>query len=319
MDATAGWYARFAELEAAGQSAIYEEWARGVAADDAILDLLRTLPRPKQQPNLIFAVSRLLGAPEGAFGEFRSWLLNNWDDVDREARVRSTQTNEPRRCAALLPLLAEIEGPIALLEVGASAGLCLYPDRYSYRYDDGEVLGESTVLIECETRGIAVPTALPEIVWRGGIDLNPLDVDNADDMLWLETLVWPEQHERRARIRAAIEIARADPPTLVRGDAVEELAGLVGQVLDASTGSATVPTLVIFHSGVLVYMSRESRAGFVDAVTALPATWISNEAQGAVPGIQPEGTAASSLFALAVDGQLRALTGPHGQSIHSVP
>jgi hypothetical protein len=275
-----------------------------------VLDRLRTLPRPKQQPNLIFAVSRLLGAPETGFSEFTTWLLANWDDVDREARVRSTQTNEPRRCAVLLPYLAEIDGPIALLEVGASAGLCLYPDRYSYRYNGGEVLGESAVLLESSLRGIAVPTTLPDIVWRGGIDLNPLALDNADDMHWLETLVWPEQHERRARIRAAVEIARAEPPTMVRGDAVEQLAGLVEHVPDAAT-------LVIFHSGVLVYLSRDARAAFVETVTALPATWISNEAQGAVPGIQPEGTQPGPLFALAVDGQLRAFTGPHGQSAYS--
>ncbi len=38
---------------------------------------------------------------------------------------KRTQTNEPGRCAVLLPLLAALPQPLALLEVGASAGLCL--------------------------------------------------------------------------------------------------------------------------------------------------------------------------------------------------
>ncbi len=48
--------------------------------------------------------------------------------------TRSTQTSEPGRCATLLLLLARLPQPLALLEVGASAGLCLLPDRYGYDY-----------------------------------------------------------------------------------------------------------------------------------------------------------------------------------------
>ena len=54
---------------------------------------------------------------------------------------RATQTNEAGRCATLLPSLAAISAaedkPLALIEVGASAGLALFPDRYGYEYDDG--------------------------------------------------------------------------------------------------------------------------------------------------------------------------------------
>ena len=28
-----------------------------------------------------------------------------------------------------------VDGPLSLIEVGVSAGLCLYPDRYSHLYD----------------------------------------------------------------------------------------------------------------------------------------------------------------------------------------
>ena len=48
---------------------------------------------------------------------------------------------------------------------------------------------------------------------RAGVDLNPLDVADADAMAWLANLVWPEDDARRAQLRHAVEVARADPPT----------------------------------------------------------------------------------------------------------
>ena len=53
------------------------------------------------------------------------------------------------------------------------------------------------------------PVEVPQIVWRAGPDLNPLNVSGRTDMQWLEALVWPEQAKRLDNLRAAIEIARA--------------------------------------------------------------------------------------------------------------
>jgi hypothetical protein len=315
--ATADWYRRFAEFETPGQSALFEEWALGVADDEAVLALISELPRPKQQPNLVFACSRLLGAPEAAYPQWRTWLLEHWDAVRSQALVRATQTNEPRRCALLLPVLAQIGGPLALLEVGASAGLCLYPDRYSYLYDGVHRVdpqdGPSTVLLECATTGDPpLPTELPDIVWRAGIDLNPLDLAKDDDTTWLETLIWPEQHERRARIRAAIEVVRADPPRIVRGDAVDALPAL------AADAPADV-TLVIVSSAAIVYLMPEPRARFIELVQSLDARWISNEGPGIVPLAAArlgERTApAPGQFLLALDHHPLAFTGGHGQRL----
>src|ERR1700710_705380 len=88
-------YRRFAEIEAPGQSAIFEEWAHGIASDDRILELLRSLTRQKQPPNLLFACARLVGCPLGGYPEFREWLVENWDAVRAQMLVRATQTNEP--------------------------------------------------------------------------------------------------------------------------------------------------------------------------------------------------------------------------------
>jgi hypothetical protein len=320
-ETTAEWYTRYARGEARGQSAVYGSWATGVAHDAAMIAVIERLPPQRRQPALLFAVSRLLGAPVGAYAAWRDFALAHWPQIEREALVRLTQTNEPLRCAALLPVLARIDGPIALLEVGASAGLCLYPDRYSYTYDGGEPLhpvdGPSPVMLACATNGLApAPSRMPQIVWRAGIDLAPLDVADADDARWLEALLPPEQHERLARLRAAMEIVRADPPVLVAGDVTDALPGLAAQ-------SPHGATLVVVSSGVLVYVARPQRERFVEAVAALDARWLSLEAAGLFPDVSDAIAHSTGLtrpelagrFALSLDQHPLAFVAPHGGRI----
>jgi hypothetical protein len=314
---TAEWYGTFAAVEAHGRSEVYEEWATGVVGDAAIRAMIERLPLQKRQPNLLFAVSRLLGAPVGAYPPFRSWLAAHFEEVAEEIVHRMTQTNEPARCASLLPALALIPGPLALLEVGASAGLCLYPDRYSYLYDGSTRIdpadGPSPVQLRSATTGpVPFPSALPEVVWRAGIDLHPLEVGDRDDMLWLETLIWPEQRERRDRLRSAIEIARQDPPRLVAGDARLALVDLAAQ---APVGAR----LVIVSSGVLVYLTAEERRLFAETVRALDADWVSLEGRTGLPVVEaalPDGDPGErGRFVLALNETPLAYTGPHGQRL----
>jgi hypothetical protein len=324
-ETTAEWYLRFARDEAHGRSQTYERWALGVAAEPRLIALLDELPAQKRHPPLVFAVTRLLGAPDGAYEPWRDWTIDHWPAVRAEALVRLTQTNEPLRCAALLPALALIPGPLALLEVGAAAGLCLYPDRYSYSYDGGAPLhpgdGPSALLLECSTSGeVPLPATLPEVVWRAGIDLAPLDVADPADARWLETLIWPEQAARLERVRAAIDIARADPPLLIAGDVTDALPGLAAQApADA--------TLVVISSGVLVYVARPGRERFVAAVDALDARWVSLEAAGLFPTVVDGIGRATGLrheelrgrFALALDGDPLAFVEPHGDRVDWLP
>jgi hypothetical protein len=312
---TAEWYTTYAETEAHGQSAIYEEWALGVASDDRVRALIERMPLQQRQPALVFAVSRLLGAPEGLYDPFRDWFVAHADAVAAEATHRMVQTNEPRRCAALLPALALIPGPLALLEVGASAGLCLYPDRFSYRWN-GDRLdpadGQGAVLLQSAVTGpFPVPRRMPEVVWRAGNDLHPLDVTDGTDLRWLELNVPPEQHERRGRLRAAAEIAAADPPRLVAGDASASLAALAAQ-------APTDATLVVITSGVLVYLPSAERALFAEEVRALGCRWLSLEGRAALPVVEaalPAGGSETGRFVLALDEHPLAFTGAHGQNL----
>lgn len=320
---TAERYRAFAEVEARGMSVVYEAWALGVAGDDRVLALIDRLPAPKRQPNLLFSAACFLGAPAGGYPAFAEWLAAHWAAVEDVCLSHATQTNEPGRCAALLPALAAIPGPLALIEVGASAGLCLYPDRYSYRYQlpDGVRMldpasGPSTVVLECEVTGrVPVPDALPRVVWRAGIDLNPLDVARADDVAWLDALIWPEHDDRRARLHAAVELARSEPVELVPGDLVATIESLVGR---APAGAS----VVVFHTAVLAYLDEDARRGFVDIMRRLPVSWLANEARGIVPGVMDRieensaQAAASSDFVLSRGGAPIAFAQPHGRALH---
>ena len=94
--------------EAHGRSPAYESLAASVADDDLVLGFLATLPQPKRQPNLLFAAARyLLGAPPDIAG-LRTLVRRNGAELTQVMLARRTQTNEPARCATLLPALARL-------------------------------------------------------------------------------------------------------------------------------------------------------------------------------------------------------------------
>jgi hypothetical protein len=276
--------------------------------------MIDELPTAKRQPNLLFAAVRYVGIPAGPFPEFRQALLARWPAVREVMLARRTQTNEPGRCAVLLPLLAALPQPLALLEVGASAGLCLYPDRYSYQYGNHPRLdppGGPGPVMDCEITGpVPIPAAVPEVVWRAGIDLNPLDVRDADDVRWLESLIWPEHDYRRTRLAAAVEVARAEPAHIVVGDLNEKLDAVARTKPDGAT-------LVVFHTAVLVYLDADDRAAFFATVRGLGAHWIANEVPDALPVTAPPSPEPDRLMPLlTLDGEPMAYSAGHGQSLH---
>jgi hypothetical protein len=298
--------------EARGRSPAYESLAASVADDDVVLGFLASLPPPKRQPNLLFAAARyLLGVPPG-IGALRTLVRRNEAELAQVMLARLTQTNEPARCATLLPALARLPGPLALIEVGASAGLTLLFDRYSYDYDGHLIAGSDPdgPTLYCALRGPApVPVRLPDIAWRAGLDLNPLDVTRDDDVRWLCCLVWPGESDREERLAAAIAAARRDPPPVHRGDLLTDLPALAARApADA--------TLVIFHSAVLAYVAPQDRERFAQAVRGLAAVWLSNEAPGVVPGL-PFTDFREGTFVLGQGGRTPlAFTDGHGAWLH---
>ena len=179
-------YRRFAAVETPVRSPVYADIADRVSRDPRTLAFLAELPPAKQrQPGLRFAAVQYLTGPLTGWAAFRDVLDARADDVAALVRTRRTQTNIPARCAMLLPALAALPQPLALLEVGASAGLCLYPDRYGYAYAGHAVLPGTPTFRATASPTTPVPTRGVEVVWRAGLDLHPLDVTDADDLAGL--------------------------------------------------------------------------------------------------------------------------------------
>jgi hypothetical protein len=170
------------------------------------------------------------------------------------------------------------------------------------------------VLIGCAITGpVPVPSAVPEVSWRAGIDLHPLDVTDASQMRWLDALVWPEHDARRRRLAAATEVARSDPPRIVAGDLNDQVAGVAAQApADA--------TLVVFHSSVLGYLDEVDRARFAATVGGLPGHWVSNDVPDVLARdggpLPPTPDPGRMWNVLGLDGQAVAYSAPHGQSLH---
>jgi hypothetical protein len=137
--------------------------------------------------------------------------------------------------------------------------------------------------LQCEIAGdFPLPRTVPKIVWRGGLDINPVDLTDDDDVHWLLSCVWPEHGQRRKRLAAAIEYATGCELNVRRGDLVKDVSGLLRDVpLDAR--------LVVLQSAVFPYVPEEDRVEFANLLRqhsrGRDIVWITNEGFTAVPEI----------------------------------
>ena len=282
IDMAAESFRYYARTVYPGRSPLYLSLATRVAEDPETLAIASMAWKKDALPNLFFsAVHFLLLKGEHhqlaafypslnnnskhydlAYPYFRSFVLEHKSEIGGIITTRSVQTNEVGRCAVLVPAFELVarqakNRPLALIEIGSSAGLTLLWDRYHYQYNKGLQCGnpDSPVQVECLLRGEKrppVPDRFPEIVSRLGVDLNPVDLNDTENVQWLRALVWPEHKKRADQLEFAIEMARHDPPPIVRGDALDLLPSLIERVPDDSQ-------LCIFHSFTLSLANAKPR------------------------------------------------------------
>jgi hypothetical protein len=283
----------FAVGQCRGYSPLYERIASSVARDRELLELVgRTPPECHLPLSLLAAVHYLLlegldhpladvyaGSSDADPAPlFADVCRRNSDEVVAAMTRRPVQTNECGRSALIGPALTWLSerglGPLALVDVGASAGLNLLCDRYRLDYGSSGATGplDSPVTVACRVEGGDPPIApeLPPFVARVGIDRSTVDLSDPDDVRWLLACVWPDTG-RLERTRAAVELGRRDPPTVHEGDANE----LLPKVLE-ELPSGAVP--VVCTTWSFSYFSLEQRAAFEevlsDAARRGPIAWL---------------------------------------------
>jgi hypothetical protein len=301
----------FAATQCAGYSPLYERLATGIAQDESLLELVRSAPPAQQRPTLFFAAVHELVVQERthplaayyasvtsqvASGDplpaFRSFCSVHREQILDRMTSGGTQTNDVRRCAALIIALHHVQDrvgkPLVLVEIGASAGLLLLFDRYRITIG-GRVLGPEASLVDIrvdadKSAESLAPLKMPSVADRVGVDLAPVDLGDAGQVRWLEAFVWPEAHSDRVRLKAATVIAQRSPPHVLEGDAVAMLPTLLGNI-----DETCVP--VVFHSTLFTYLDAAQRQSVAQCMESVGSRrdlcWLPMEAPGFLTGTQP--------------------------------
>jgi hypothetical protein len=317
-------YRRFGEVDAAGTSPLYERVAIALSESGEALRAIEAVPARRRHPTVILAALHdlalagrapaLAAAYAAADGDAAGsaaidTLLRMTDSVVAIAVRRRTRANETGRCAVLYPAIAEAARrvgarAVGLIDVGCSAGLNLIVDRVGITYSNGQSLGDASSPVQMSAsivgdRPVAART-MPEVVVRVGVDLDPVDVTNADDARWLRACLWPDQPDQMARLEAEMALAATAPPMLLQGDAVEVLPDAFAHV-----PADALP--VVTTTWALSRFPLESRLRFLhrldEAAASRAVAWASAEGVGVAPTIPTLGdrrASGHSIIGLAV-------------------
>jgi hypothetical protein len=299
-------YRRFGEIDAAATSPLYERVAVALSESDEALRAIEAVPARRRHPTAILAALHYLalagrapalaaayadGDGDAAAAAAIDTLLELTDVVVGIAMRRKTKADETGHGAVLYPAVAEAArrgsaNAVGLIDVGCSAGLNLNVDRVGITYGNGQSLGDASSPVQqsCTVVGDRlIPTReVPEVVARIGIDLDPIDVTDADEARWLRACVWPDQSERIAKLQAEVALAATAPPMLLEGDPVETLPDAFARV-----PADALP--VVMTTWAMSQLSLESRLRFLhrldEAAAGRTVAWVSAEGVGVAPAI----------------------------------
>jgi len=267
---------------------LYENLSAHIAKDPFLLEIATHVRPTQSMPYLLFDSVHylLLGGVQhelaafypsltdkpldarDAFPVFRAFCVEHRDEMVALIESHLNQTNEIGRIAAILPVLGEVQRrggkPLGIVEVGPSGGLLLCFDRYYIDYGRlswGDPA--ASVHIECELeddRDPPIEAGVPEVRYRVGLDLDPLDLTDEAQARWMLSSMWPDHRDLALRQKAAIAELQKDPPCLVLGEALE-----IQPLLDEVPADLT---LCVLESFVLHHVTPQERDEFDQILAA---------------------------------------------------
>jgi hypothetical protein len=281
-------FRRFAIDECRKTSPLYEFLSLKIAEDAEMIQLASAARKGQPVPNLFFgavhylllqgklhqlgefypSISKNPEKPVNAYPAFVDFCQKYSGEIIDLLENKIVQTNEVRRCSYLYPVFSHIyqltNKPLALIEIGTSAGLQLFLDRYSYSYGTGEVHGNPHSDVHLSSLIKGDKAALPEmgqfeVATRIGTDLHINDVRNTEDFLWLKALIWPEHLERRELFEKAASYVSNQTLSLIEGDGVEILRSLASEIPEDQV-------ICVFHTHVANQMSVDTKGKLLEYI-----------------------------------------------------
>ncbi|GAA2040154.1 DUF2332 domain-containing protein [Terrabacter terrae] len=312
---------------------LYGAVSRSVAEDPPTAELLVAAQPGQARPVLWFAAlhdlvlrqpdvraarwyANVVGRDSLAAGDpwpgVRATVLEHAEELRHLIATRTTQTNEVNRSVYLAaglaaagrlsgegsPAPAPAVAPVALVELGASAGLLLGLDRYRVTTvtTDGNrsSVGDAASPVRCEgldrSVGHRALGPLPQVLGRAGVDREPVDLEDEDAVRWLLACLWPDVPGRVERFRTARQLMRSRPPLVLQGDLVGDVARGVDAAREQARGVGGVEHVVVYSSWALTYVDRDRRAALAQNLAGIAGTvprltWLTAEPPGCVPGL----------------------------------
>lgn len=284
-------FVSFAEKECKGSSQLYEYLSREISRDDELLHICEQVRNGQPVPNLFLGAVHFLllkgfdhplkeyypsivsnpKTYQESFIAFKEFCREYENEIVSIIKTRIVQTNEVRRCTYLYPVFCavfeKIKKPLALIEIGTSAGLQLLVDKYLYSYGGNEIYGKdnSNLILTAKLEGENSPylsKTPPPIAFRIGMDLNTIDLNDEDQRLWLKSLIWPEHKERLEVLDNAASYIKEYPVHLIEGDGISLLRNYVENI-------SRDYIVCIFHTHVANQMTLEMKKNLLSVVESI--------------------------------------------------
>ena len=230
----------------------------------AVKYLLRTNPEERLAVDYLNVHRGEPIDPKDVYRHLQEFCLRSEKPLIDVIENRFVQTNVANRCAYLVPAFKYISSisdgkPMSFVEIGCSAGLNLLWDRYRYTYSDGTTFGDaqSNVHLNSRIEGTGCPSMdvdINEITGRFGIDLNPIDVWDEEEVDWLRALVWPERQDELEILECAVSNAKkcTDEVQLFEGEMLDVLPNIFSDLV-------TSTNVCVFDSHVMNQIPNEYR------------------------------------------------------------